>query len=199
MHSLMPVGFFMFLSINDFLPGCLFAVVIKCFTIGVNVWWVYLTPQNIPRAISVLTLGNKVISYCILYCVAIPPACIKLVAHDSLLPINTRLQTAVGNWKVIKCYHFSSYRWLLDAMHVFTTFGQDQKKCTTRQTSTAAGRRHSLNTNPKCTNVLNSMLSAAAALARALTTLLTVANVSCTSTLLSSALISHVPSLISTL
>ena len=31
---------------------------------GVNVWWVYLAPQNIPRAI-VLTLGNKVIFYCI--------------------------------------------------------------------------------------------------------------------------------------
>ena len=29
----------------------------------------YLAPQNIPRAISVLTLGNKVILYCIvLYC-----------------------------------------------------------------------------------------------------------------------------------
>ena len=27
--------------------------------IGMNVWWVYLSPQNIPRAI-VLTLGNKV-------------------------------------------------------------------------------------------------------------------------------------------
>ena len=40
-------------------------VVIKCFMIGVNVWWVYLAPQNIPRAISVLTLGNKVILYCI--------------------------------------------------------------------------------------------------------------------------------------
>ena len=38
MHSLMPVVFFMFLSMNDFLPGCLFAVVvIKCFMIGVNV------------------------------------------------------------------------------------------------------------------------------------------------------------------
>ena len=36
-HSLMAVGFFMFLSMNDFLPGCLFAVVvIKCFMIGVN-------------------------------------------------------------------------------------------------------------------------------------------------------------------
>ena len=63
----MPVGFsllfFFFLSMNDFLPGCLFAVVIKCFMIGVNVWWVYLAPQNIPRANSVLTLGNKVILY----------------------------------------------------------------------------------------------------------------------------------------
>ena len=36
-------------------------VVIKCFMIGLNVWWVYLAPQNIPRAIIVLTLGNKVI------------------------------------------------------------------------------------------------------------------------------------------
>ena len=33
----MPVGFVMFLSMNDFLAGCLFAVVvIKCFMIGVN-------------------------------------------------------------------------------------------------------------------------------------------------------------------
>ena len=37
MHSLMPVGLFMCLSMNDLLPGCLFAVVIKCFMIGVNV------------------------------------------------------------------------------------------------------------------------------------------------------------------
>ena len=38
MHSLIPVGFFMFLSLNDFLPGWLFAVfVIYCFMIGVNV------------------------------------------------------------------------------------------------------------------------------------------------------------------
>ena len=28
MHSLMLVGFFMFLSMNDVLPGCLFAVVV---------------------------------------------------------------------------------------------------------------------------------------------------------------------------
>ena len=27
-HRLMPIGFFMFLSMNDFLPGCLFAVVV---------------------------------------------------------------------------------------------------------------------------------------------------------------------------
>ena len=31
--------------------------------IGVNVWWVYMAPQNIPRAISVLTLDNKVVLY----------------------------------------------------------------------------------------------------------------------------------------
>ena len=28
MHSLMPVVFFMFFSMNDFLPGCVFAVVV---------------------------------------------------------------------------------------------------------------------------------------------------------------------------
>ena len=28
LHSLMLEGFFMFLSMNDFLPGCLFAVVV---------------------------------------------------------------------------------------------------------------------------------------------------------------------------
>ena len=28
MHSLMPVGIFMYVSRNDFLPGCLFAVVV---------------------------------------------------------------------------------------------------------------------------------------------------------------------------
>ena len=28
MHSLVPVGFFMYLSMNDFLLGCLFAVVV---------------------------------------------------------------------------------------------------------------------------------------------------------------------------
>ena len=33
----------------------------KSFMIGVNVWWVHLAPQNIPRAVSVLTLGNKVV------------------------------------------------------------------------------------------------------------------------------------------
>ena len=54
----------MFLSMNDFLPECLFAVVvIKCFMVEVNARRVYLAPQNIPRAISVLTLGNKVVLY----------------------------------------------------------------------------------------------------------------------------------------
>ena len=33
MHSLMPVGFSRFLSMHDFWPGCLFAVVIECFMI----------------------------------------------------------------------------------------------------------------------------------------------------------------------
>ena len=28
MHGLMPVGFLMHLSMNDFLPGCLFVVVV---------------------------------------------------------------------------------------------------------------------------------------------------------------------------
>jgi len=58
----------MFLSINDFLPGSVFAVaVIKRFMIGVNVSWVYLETQNISRAISVLTLDNKVV-LCIVLC-----------------------------------------------------------------------------------------------------------------------------------
>ena len=56
-----------YLWMTFYLDFCLFVavVVIKCFMIGVNVWWVYLAPQNIPRAISVLTLGNKVVLYCI--------------------------------------------------------------------------------------------------------------------------------------
>ena len=29
MHRLMPVGLFMLLAMNDFLPGCLFAVVVN--------------------------------------------------------------------------------------------------------------------------------------------------------------------------
>ena len=65
MHSLVLVGFFMFLSVNDFLPGCLFAVVvIKCFYDWSECVMSDLAPQNIPRAISVLTLGNKVVLYC---------------------------------------------------------------------------------------------------------------------------------------
>ena len=61
----------MFLSMNDFLPGCLFAVVIKCFMIGVNVLLVYLAPQKIPRAISISTLGNKVVLYRLLECLVL--------------------------------------------------------------------------------------------------------------------------------
>ena len=57
--------FLMLSSMNYFLPGFLIiffaVVVIKCFMIGVNVWWVYLAPQNIPHAIIVLTFGNKVV------------------------------------------------------------------------------------------------------------------------------------------
>ena len=57
--------FWFVLSMNDFLPGCLFAVVvIKCFMIGMNVWWVYLAPQNISHAISVDTWQS---SYIVLY------------------------------------------------------------------------------------------------------------------------------------
>ena len=32
----------------------------------------YLTPQNIPRAISVMTLGDKVILYCEVFKLAVP-------------------------------------------------------------------------------------------------------------------------------
>ena len=52
----------MYLFVNDFLPRCLFAVVvIECFMADMNVWWVYLAWKNIPSAI-VLTFGNKVVS-----------------------------------------------------------------------------------------------------------------------------------------
>ena len=48
----MSAGFHMYLFMNEFLSGCVFAVVVIqwCFMIGVNVWWVYLAPQNIPSA-----------------------------------------------------------------------------------------------------------------------------------------------------
>ena len=71
MHSLMPVAFSRVVIYEwpftriVFCLFCFAVVVIKCFMIGVNVWWVYLAPQNISRAISVLTLGNKVVLYCI--------------------------------------------------------------------------------------------------------------------------------------
>ena len=100
----MPVGFSHVLSMNDFLPGCLFAVVaVKCFMVGVNVWWVYLAPQNIPRAISVLSLGNKVILYwnCIEIVLILYWNCIDIVLklywnvkhlakdiHNDMLPLN---------------------------------------------------------------------------------------------------------------
>ena len=45
---------------------CCVRLLIFVVVVGVNVWWVYLAPQNIPRAISVLTLGNKVILYIVL-------------------------------------------------------------------------------------------------------------------------------------
>ena len=35
--------------------------------IGVNVWWVYLAPQDIPRAISILTLDLAIKLYCITF------------------------------------------------------------------------------------------------------------------------------------
>ena len=38
--------------------------------IGANVCWVYLAPQNIPRA-TVLTLGNNLIKLYILYCTVV--------------------------------------------------------------------------------------------------------------------------------
>ena len=50
----------MLLSMNDFLPGCLFAVVVNWSECVMSV----LGHKNIPRAVSVLTLGNKVILYC---------------------------------------------------------------------------------------------------------------------------------------
>ena len=77
MHSLMPVGFLMFLSMNDFLPGCLFCC---CCNLMFHDWsecvMSVLAPQNIPRAISVLTLGSKVIlCYCDIDVLASYPLC----------------------------------------------------------------------------------------------------------------------------
>ena len=63
----MPVWFFMFLSMNDFLPGCLFAVVvIKCFMIGVNVWWVYFGTTKHSSCNQCTDTWQK--SYFVLYC-----------------------------------------------------------------------------------------------------------------------------------
>ena len=54
----------MYLFMNDIFTW-MFAVVVIwwCFMTGVNVWLVYLAPQNIPSAIA-LTLGNRVVLYC---------------------------------------------------------------------------------------------------------------------------------------
>ena len=35
--------------------------------IGVNVWWVYLAPQHISRAIVLMILGNEVVLYCMFF------------------------------------------------------------------------------------------------------------------------------------
>ena len=55
----MPVGFFLciYLWMTFYLDVYL---LLSYFIIGVNVWWVYLAPHNIPRA-TVLTLGNKAV------------------------------------------------------------------------------------------------------------------------------------------
>ena len=65
----------------------------KCFMTGVNVWWVHLAPQNIPRAISVLTLGNKVILYyyCIVYCI------VTTLADTSRYVISRRNSVTIQN------------------------------------------------------------------------------------------------------
>ena len=46
----------------------------------------YLAPQNIPRAISVLTLGNKVV---LLYCISLTHTSLDPYTHHSKLIINT--------------------------------------------------------------------------------------------------------------
>ena len=57
MHSLMPVGFFMFLSMNDLFTRMFICCWSEC-VMSV------LGTQNIPRAISVLILGSQVVLYC---------------------------------------------------------------------------------------------------------------------------------------
>ena len=64
-HSLLLAGFLMHLFMDDFLPGCLFAVVILlCFMIGMNVWWVYMQLYS-------HYFGNKVVLYWC--CYPLPP------------------------------------------------------------------------------------------------------------------------------
>ena len=59
---------------------------------------VYLAPQNIPRAISVLTLGNTVILYCIFNTsfVLLPP----LTSHDLIGVILVKSAFAVIHYAV---------------------------------------------------------------------------------------------------
>ena len=81
----------------------------QCFMIGVNVWWVYLAPQNIPRAISVLTLGNKVILYyCIVYCLWLQPQPSLFSGHkyaekNTFLMQSKSLSWQVAEFKLDKC------------------------------------------------------------------------------------------------
>ena len=58
----------------------------------------YLAPQNIPRAISVLTLGNTVILYCIFNAsfVLLPP----LTSHDLIGVILVKSAFAVIHYAV---------------------------------------------------------------------------------------------------
>ena len=93
--------FLMLLSMNDLLPGCLFPfVVINCFMIRVNVWYVYLALQNIPCAISVLTLGNKVIFYRIVCLLSVLKTYAGEVEHLSVLkrsPVLLLKKNAMGH------------------------------------------------------------------------------------------------------
>ena len=58
----------------------------------------FLAPQNTPHAISVLTLGNKLILYCILYCIR-GRACEKTEVNDVpvvIMPVNETTAALTG-------------------------------------------------------------------------------------------------------